>query len=415
MRRSLWLVRMEPVRFNPADNKDLTFYYQNDPAAVGFNPNDEHALILSPGEGPVFALRDDLGSPQTSLPYVLVKYRDTSNGDLWKYEVYPVAGEEDPFFFNYPWRAGVLLQAIQPIVQMPPAMIPNPQNPNQQIKANRAASATEKIFRDRNGDHWAYAAGDDGGTDTIDMQWFYPARADFYFPEAPHSREGEATPLLDRRPNDTPMGWPTNVRYTVYWPDLVPEGDLRDQIGYAEVPELRVGETLIRPKNGLPAIKGQPSVRIAYQQATALDAHKASVVLIDPIKAHGVALDALPEDVDTQNVLGKIQFSKLPPHLRSRLIYDPNQDQLSFGGELIEPDVGPPYLLPNILTERDRAVLGDPDVMGSDPVFMNAIDALYEEVRNATIVEPDSLEFVDLALTAGFATGTGLCDLGLRQ
>lgn len=66
----------------------------------GFNPNDEHALMLA---GRAYALRDDLGSEETSLPYVLLRYtaldgrpgmhvfkvlrEDTDNNVTFKYAV----------------------------------------------------------------------------------------------------------------------------------------------------------------------------------------------------------------------------------------------------------------------------------------------------------------------------------------
>ena len=43
--------------WDPFQALDPTIYYQNDPSLDGYNPNEEHALLL---DGVVYALRDDL-------------------------------------------------------------------------------------------------------------------------------------------------------------------------------------------------------------------------------------------------------------------------------------------------------------------------------------------------------------------
>jgi hypothetical protein len=61
---------------DPVQYPDFRLYFQNDPSQPGFNPNDEHAFHLTvPGGQALFALRNDLGSADTSLPYVLMSYR----------------------------------------------------------------------------------------------------------------------------------------------------------------------------------------------------------------------------------------------------------------------------------------------------------------------------------------------------
>ncbi|MDB6137437.1 MAG: hypothetical protein JWO94_509, partial [Verrucomicrobiaceae bacterium] len=52
-----------------------SIYYQNDSSKVGYNPNEEHALIVA---GRAYALRDDLNTASTSQPFVLLAY---TNGD----------------------------------------------------------------------------------------------------------------------------------------------------------------------------------------------------------------------------------------------------------------------------------------------------------------------------------------------
>ena len=69
----------------PPDFSEPTLYYQNDRFEPGFNPNEEHALLLG---GIPYALRNDLNKPSSSEPYVLLEYvvPDTgkTNMTTWK-------------------------------------------------------------------------------------------------------------------------------------------------------------------------------------------------------------------------------------------------------------------------------------------------------------------------------------------
>src|SRR6266511_2710072 len=127
----------------------------------------------------------------------------------------------------------------------------------------------------------------------------------FFFPSDPPPI-GFSVPLLDHR-TGTP-GTPINVRFDAVWP--------------AAVPELRVGETLVKPKNGLPQIAGQSSVEILYQQALPTPDH-ISVRLIDPVRTRSVSLAQLPTEIPTRVRTGLLYFPTLPPQLEGRVSYDP--------------------------------------------------------------------------------------------
>ena len=134
--------------------QNYRLYYQNNPSLAGFNPNDEHALIRDGGQGEtVFALRDDLGSPSTSEPYTLLKYRDPADSLKWKYTVYRVIAEEAPYFFNYPGTAGTLVQPPFPLSLFQ--------------SCDASAGVSGPYWRDRKSSFWARAAGDNGGTAEI--------------------------------------------------------------------------------------------------------------------------------------------------------------------------------------------------------------------------------------------------------
>ena len=93
-----------------------SIYYQNDPTQPGYNPNEEHALMLA---GTAFALRDDLNittsNGYSSDPFVLVDYMD---GDLRPSMIVFKVRREKPeagILFDYIVEAGTLLQEPMPL------------------------------------------------------------------------------------------------------------------------------------------------------------------------------------------------------------------------------------------------------------------------------------------------------------
>jgi hypothetical protein len=70
-------------------------------------------------------------------------------------------------------------------------------------------------------------------------------------------------------------GTPIDIQYDTTWPE--------------DVPELRTGETLVKPKSGLPQIDGQTSVEILYQQSMPQNS-QSERALIDPVRLRTVAL-----------------------------------------------------------------------------------------------------------------------------
>ncbi len=381
---------------------DLSIYFQNNPTNVGFNPNDEHAVKI---DDKVYALRDDLGAAQTSDPFVLVKYHSSPGRGPWSYSVFRVVSEEAPYFFSYPFRAGTPLQPVYPISTMPYSF------------SNTGVSGP--FWQDRKTNFWARAAGDDGGTAKIVMHWFYVADDSFYFPSEPHKRAGQSIPFLDARAG-TP-GVPINVGYTTYWPDKIPDDPaVTNRIGSKDVlASLDVGETLVTRKKGLPAINGQCSAELIYQQAAAAGKGP-SVALIDPLRERSVSLANLPADVARENVAGQIRFSKLPPSLRERFVYDPVQKKLIFRGILNTPAAGFPWLLLNVITPQDVATLhgSAPDgsrILGSDPAFLSAVDQLATLCNTVIPVSGSDTNFTSLALTAGFASDAGYVTLAFQN
>jgi hypothetical protein len=361
---------------DPVVYKNWALYFQNEANAPGFNPNDEHALRMpyDSGEG-IFALRDDLATTNTSLPYVLMKYQDpaTSEGRM---KVWRVVAEQAPYFFSYPGQAG---HVVQP---------PFPLNALQQCEESDGVSGP--YWRDRNRDFWARAAGSDGGTASIVMHYFYVLQTNFFLPSfVPQLPVGSHLPWLDIRAGTA--GTPLSIGYTISWP---------------AAPELRVGETLVKPKHGLPDLSLQTSAEIVYQQSKALG-HGSSAKLIDPTIERTASLGQLPADAATVNEGGKTYFPTLPPHLRSRFFYDSSSHLLKFKGELEQPASDKYYLLLNVITAREKELLLG---LSSDAVFKTAVNNLAA-AATATADVPPNTPFDSLALTAGQAQGYGYVTL----
>lgn len=91
-------------------------YYQNDPSLPGYNPNEEHAVMLG---GQAYALRDDLNITNTvgysSDPFVLIAYTDADGRPSMA--TFKVRREkpEAGILFDYVREAGLLLQAPMPL------------------------------------------------------------------------------------------------------------------------------------------------------------------------------------------------------------------------------------------------------------------------------------------------------------
>jgi hypothetical protein len=355
-------------------------YVQNDPTRPGFNPNDEHALKLPYLNGEsIFPLRDDLGTPTTSEPYVLINYYDGNDSFKPKMKVFrAVAGG-----FNYNVEAAQLIQPPFPLTHFQ--------------RAPESTGVSGPYFRDRKLDFWARAAGNNGGPANIVMRFFYPIQSGFYFPSNYFVHFASNVPKTNLPPAGTRFPWldlragtpkvPHNINYTANWPFA---------------PELNVGETLVRPKKGLPDIRSQTSVEIIYQQAVANGLGE-SVQLIDPTRERQVTLSTLPPGLETTRRGDKHFFPKLPPHLRERLFWDDTEDKLNLRGQFVEPPLGEPYLLLNILTQREKQAIGAEYSALAGPVA--ALPSTLIEVGPSTTV------FDSLALTAGNAQDEGYVTL----
>ena len=354
----------------PSGVSSGTVYNQPDPAKTGYNPNEEHALIQS---GVGYALRDDLnltagtgvGTTFTSLPRVLIEYTDPAD-DRPAISVYEVLRENAAYQFSYPVTAGTILNSPMPLPLLPQPLdsagsvknvevVPGAVYSDPPASSSAPASYTPFTFKDRKGYVWVYRGPHDTGTPSLGMQWYYTMRPDFVFPNLTQPADGTILPYLRTRNADgTYVGDPVSgtsqtVLYYPTWP--------------TDAPTLSVGETLALPNHGLPAVRGQTSATVLYQQSIAKTTAVSSVTLHDPTRAKSVLLNdarvrltALPVSLKTTAQDGKTYFQLAQPHLQQRFYFDPllgDIGGLVLIGEFVDEIAGEDYLNLNTLSKDD--------------------------------------------------------------
>ncbi|HEY5914498.1 MAG TPA: LamG domain-containing protein, partial [Verrucomicrobiae bacterium] len=260
-----WVGQGRPVLASPLALAAPSIYHQNDPAAPGYNPNEEHALVLG---GIAYALRDDLnitnGDGYTSDRFVLVDYLDPATAHP-KMQLFSVLETNNLYTFHRSVSAGKPILPPTPLAEMP-------------LCASNTSCTQPPAWCDRKNGWWAVSAGADGGTAEARMHFYYEMQASFFFPDPSDQARyltGAQVPWLPRlSDHNDGLDAPIPVVYTVTWP---------------EAPLLRLGQTLTKAKEGLPEIWDQLSVDVVYEQAyeqTQYDPQpRHSVDLFDPAAA----------------------------------------------------------------------------------------------------------------------------------
>ncbi|MEY4199093.1 MAG: hypothetical protein RLZZ265_833, partial [Verrucomicrobiota bacterium] len=165
----------------------------------------------------------------------------------------------------------------------------------------------------------------------------------------------------------------------------------------ANAPVVAFGETLTEANAGRPAIRGQTSAKVLYQQsiATNITVANAAVILHDPTREKAFALKAnaadglsqLPATVRAESYQGKTYFPNLPPHLAQRFFFDPvrgPKGSLVFKGEFKNELFGEKYLLLNVLAGSDLATVKNlcpPQPEADKQKWDTAIDGLAATVE----------------------------------
>ena len=343
-------------------NTTPVVYAQNDPDAIGYNPNEEHALIIAGSGGAeagqasyvAWALRSDLNTDDTSAPGVLVQYVKDGRKTMQWFDVavtnslYPelaadcVAGKAFPGphpidLLDNPWCAEDYWE--EPVETAP-------------------------AFRDRKGQLWARAAG------IATMRLYYRMQDGFAFPSLPASQWpaiGSAIPwlsLLDGKSSSDSVltAKPAKWTWRVSWPE--------------STPEMEIGRTLTVAASGLPEVWNSGSVGVVWP---ATDAERdATAVLFDPTVAQVTGFDKSTFDSVATAITelgikqgaggnatlrkGRWTFDGLPPNLASRFYLDTTADLsrcIKLEGEMEDNPSGVSLLHVNVLSDAERKTLSE--------------------------------------------------------
>ena len=202
------------------------------------------------------------------------------------------------------------------------------------------------------------------------MRFYYKTLAGFAWPGLGNATNwpavGTIVPYLRPKVNGSFSsagdGTSTNtasldIVYRPVWPGLASDG-------VSPLPTLYAGQTLTTAINKLPAVRGQDSVLVLYQQSIATNSvitpTNTSVVLFDPESQKTSSLGAmggLPSSVvsDTYNALQF--FPNLPPNLISRVWFDPSTTNLVLSGQFVPDAVNGNYVMLNVLKGDDLAAV----------------------------------------------------------
>lgn len=388
-----------PLR--PTQYPSARIYIQNDFNAPGYNPNDEHAFMAPSQTGSgfeaVFALRSDFGDGITgdgaaaSDPYVLVKYFDSAVTQ-WRFRVYRVQATGAGFNqFRFAGTAGTTVSPPYPVRLLPGC--------SQSFVEGQAVGEQPPppFFQDYKNQLWAKSAGSGA------VHYYYPAQPGFFIDtnnnDVNDVTAGICVPWLARLPaaqgGSGNVQVPIRVAYDIEWPE--------------QAPLLVSGETLLTPKRGLPDILNQAAVEVVYDdiQATRPSPLPSDTLaqLIDPLNPRSVVLPSVPSSVAKQfrtdgleDILGSADGAiKLPVSLGRRLTYDPQNRRLILKGLSDFSGAGDPFLLLNVMSQRERVLLkrldggngneaadftGSCATLGAGCSWDQAVEALFRLSRN---------------------------------
>ena len=261
-----------------------------------------------------------------------------------------------------------MFQAPNPISALQPANLMS-------FISGPTAEGQTTCFKDRKGCFWAHQAGDGGDVTNYVFEFSYPHQPTFDYIDNMTPPE-VGTPIVwlanyvqrDDGYLGAPSAYPVRdasdtggVDYTfiVRWPD--------------SVPKLYVNQTLYEAKNGLPEMRRQLSVRIAYEQSQRVTSER-SVKLIDPTVRQTGSLKEIPDGIKwyLDYTTGKRHFDHLPPFMQQRFVFNPvakydlahgKTEELELTGTYREVIGIDPYLWLNVMDARSRQLMTDSDFL----------------------------------------------------
>ena len=354
-------------------------YYQNDLALPGYNPNEEHAFIRAEAGGYVtYALRNDLNQDNSSKPYVLVQYNDSSDENRPNMQIYHVV-ETNSVYTNFSATntAGTTVPGPHPL-----DYLSNPWMLDTYWDAAGADRNDCPGYRDRKGQIWAKNAGADGTSAELKMYNYYPMQEGFYFPGmTPQPGLSDPISWQGGMQNE---GIPQLWTWTVKWPEISSVLD--------------VGQTLTEPVNGLPEVWNAQSMRVIHEPVSGVAA------LYDPtvIQTTGLAFDG--DFMETFGFAygdnayasgGYTCFNGVPPNVGSRFFFNPNAPSgscLQLRGNWVDHEGGLSYLQLNVLNHKERTAL------------IGLVDSNNEHFFTwETAIDALAIERVDVATSADYS------------
>ncbi|HCN28531.1 MAG TPA: hypothetical protein DIT64_07130 [Verrucomicrobiales bacterium] len=379
-----------------------SIYVQNDPSKIGYNPNEEHGLMLA---GNAYALRDDLNTASSSEPFVLIQYNEPATETVPArpaMRVLKVVRSNGTYPLVYNKIAGTPVQPPMPLTALPLPLKTDGKvrNTEEEITPDAAAGSGAPdaydsfTFEDRKGFHWIYRGPHAGGAPSFGMKFYYYLREGFHFPSlGTQPAVGSIQPYIA----DTGSGEAVTLTYLPKWPDdpTLPPADQK------VLDVLFMAETMALQKGTRPQVRGQSSAQVIYQQSIAnTGAANPAVALHDPtrqkialLEAHG--LDKLPASILTSDYAGKTYFQRLPPNLQNRFHFNAGlgaKGGLVLVGEFIDEIASEDYFHLNKLSVQDiadlKALCPDGD-SANKTKWDNAIAALsttLETFRESTEV-----------------------------
>ncbi|NOY80786.1 MAG: hypothetical protein GXP31_07250 [Kiritimatiellaeota bacterium] len=416
---------LDPQRYT-----ELAVYFQNDRNKAGYNPNEEHAILLHSYRhqdmpvtpSAVFALRNDLnitsGDDYTSPNAVLLQYYDGVD-KVFRMQLFHVVPDfpAQGYQFQYGMKAGEPVVPPYPLNEVIGARfcdetkISNPDHDNDGVPDQRCA------WRDSRGQHWAVSAdhlsdGNGGTYDPyIDAKFYYPLDPSFWY-DKDDDGDGQV-----QRAGD-PVAWKcvfnagngtaeqVDVRYTLSWPD--------------NAPVLKVGETAMfsggeyatdqsNSDLGLPDVLKWACGRIVYDSLNpTMDPNLVFtrylmrlIRPLDPVKVE-LAQGDIPKEIKmTMGSGGTMSFDDLNAGLKDRFLYDFLNKQLVFRGLLNGKSVDDPQVLdrplevsilqPNAMTYQEYQTLLDLDENRDEVAWQDAVARLRSLGRNPERFDESSI------------------------
>lgn len=368
--------------------KSGRIYSQPDPAEIGYNPNEEHAVLV---DGNAYALRDDLNLSTSSQPFVLLQYTEPASGNIPARPAMRVAkvvrtNADHPLTYNK--IAGTPVQPPLPLTLLPPPRNADGTFRNTEVSgvldnpASSVASDNKFTYEDRKGQRWVFRGPHNPAQNpapSFGMQWYYYVQDGFDFPGDPTPPAvGDIEPYIA---DDLDNGVAVTLTYLPKWPDD-PSLATPSVLG-----QLKTAQTLTLAKAGLPEIMPQSSAQILYQQSIAKNGvTKPSVALHDALRQkisllENYNLTKLPGSISTTDYAGRTYFQGLPPNLQNRFFFDPGLGAyggLVLEGEFIDVISGEDYLNLNQLSQQDvddlKGLCASSDTFR--PQWLNAVDGL---------------------------------------